>query len=389
MKYLKLYSNDESYMADKRNLGKLNVWVASTKSEKHVYYSSDSSGIDNSLCFTAMENGASVQMGLMDNNASTPMSLNNDGGTSTGWEAKSFYYKKNNDVAWTEWTFVEDKTSKITLNKGEKLYVMSDSYNSCGYSNNKCYCFNISEGKISASGSIMSLLNFTPVLPNYAFLGLFMRCTSLVSAPELPATTLAVGCYYSMFFRCSSLTQAPALPATTLADSCYYSMFNGCRSLTQAPELPATTLANYCYYCMFDGCYSLTKAPALPATTLASDCYDQMFYDCSSLTQAPALPATTLADSCYSEMFSGCSSLTQAPELPATTLADSCYSYMFYGCSKLNYIKALFTTTPGSSYTDGWLSGVSSTGTFVKSKAATWDVTGISGIPTGWTITTA
>ena len=119
MKYLKLYLDDKSYMADKPNLGKL--WVASTKSEKHVYYSSE---IDNSLCFTAMENGASVQM-----------LLNDEGGTSAGWQAKKFYYKKNDDVEWTEWVFENNTTTPITLNKGEKLYVMSDSYNSCGVYN--------------------------------------------------------------------------------------------------------------------------------------------------------------------------------------------------------------------------------------------------------------
>ena len=34
------------------------------------------------------------------------------------------------------------------------------------------------------------------------------------------------------------------LPATTLANSCYLNMFYKCTSLTTAPELPATTLAN-------------------------------------------------------------------------------------------------------------------------------------------------
>ena len=29
------------------------------------------------------------------------------------------------------------------------------------------------------------------------------------------------------------------------------------------------------------------------------------------------------------------------------------------------------------------------TGTFVKNSAATWNVTGVNGIPSGWTITTA
>jgi hypothetical protein len=34
-----------------------------------------------------------------------------------------------------------------------------------------------------------------------------------------------------MFFGCTALTSAPALPATTLADGCYQRMFQGCTSL--------------------------------------------------------------------------------------------------------------------------------------------------------------
>ena len=62
------------------------------------------------------------------------------------------------------------------------------------------------------------------------------------------------------------------------------------------------------------------------------------------------------------------------------------YFSMFKGCTKLNYINALFTTTPGSSYTYSWVSGVASTGKFVKNPNATWDVTGINGVPEGWTV---
>ena len=66
---------------------------------------------------------------------------------------------------------------------------------------------------------------------------------------------------------------------------------------------------------------------------------------------------------------------------------------MFYGCSKLNYIKAMFTTTPSGSlpyyYTYNWVSGVASSGTFVKNSAAQWDVSGVNGIPSGWTVQTA
>jgi hypothetical protein len=94
-----------------------------------------------------------------------------------------------------------------------------------------------------------------------------------------------------------------------IADYCFAYMFYGCTSLTTAPSLPATTLANQCYRYMFSGCTSLTTAPSLPATTLKSYCYDNMFEDCTSLTTAPNLPATTLATACYNGMFGGCKAL--------------------------------------------------------------------------------
>ena len=251
-------------------------------------------------------------------------------------------------------------------------------------------------------------------LAQSCYSNMFQACTSLITAPEFPATTLASGCYFSMFYGCSSLTaaprlrattlasecysmmfygctsltSAPELPATTLTVRCYNSMFNGCTSLTAAPELPATTLTERCYYSMFSGCTSLTTAPELPATTLMNYCYSYMFENCTSLTTAPELPATTLANYCYNSMFYGCTLLTTAPELPATTLVNNCYGYMFRNCTSLNYIKALFTTTPSTSYTNGWVQGVASTGTFVKADVATWNVTGNYGVPTGWTVYT-
>ena len=174
-------------------------------------------------------------------------------------------------------------------------------------------------------------------------------------------------------------------------DGAFQELFALCDTLQSVSEdfLPATTLVYSCYIGMFAGCTSLVNAPELPATTLANYCYIGMFRSCSSLVTAPELPATTLAYSCYNSMFYGCSSLVTAPELPATTLAEECYGYMFYGCTSLNYIKALFTTKPSTTYTSDWVKGVSSTGTFVKNASATWDVTGVNGIPEGWTVETA
>ena len=204
----------------------------------------------------------------------------------------------------------------------------------------------------------------------------------------LPAN-MAEDAYRQLFYNQTNLTTAPELPAITLVEYCYQNMFYNCTSLVTAPELPATTLANYCYDNMFYGCTSLVTAPALPATTLANYCYRYMFARCTSLVTAPELPATTLTSSCYTGMFYNCTSLVTAPELPATTLTVSCYSGMFQGCTSLNYIKAMFTTTPGTTYTNLWVQNVAATGTFVKNSAATWEVTGNNGIPSGWTVQTA
>jgi len=252
------------------------------------------------------------------------------------------------------------------------------------YMVNRCYGYMFENCTSLTSAPELPAKN----LANNCYYCMFSGCTSLTSAPDLPATILASDCYSYMFNSCTSLTTAPELPSIALAQNCYNCMFKDCTSLTTAPELPATYMANSCYGYMFENCTSLTTAPELPATTLATNCYEGMFYGCTSLTTAPELPATTLRSFCYRYLFYGCTSLTTAPELPATTLADYCYGYMFYGCSNLNYIKALFTTTPSSSYTIEWVSGVAATGTFVKSSSASWDVSGTSGVPSGWTIQT-
>ena len=260
------------------------------------------------------------------------ISLSNSGGN----EPNILYSRDL--IEWTQWDY-----TSIELAKDSKIYLKGNNSTSFSKSTSQYSKF-VMTGKIAASGNIMSLL------------------------------------YGDNFEGQVSLSGK---------DYCFYNLFNNCSSLTTSPELPATTLAVSCYSYMFGSCTSLTAVPkSLPATTLAESCYKNMFYNCRNLTTPPELPATTLANSCYSTMFRNCTSLVNAPELPATTLVTGCYKNMFTGCSKLNYIKALFTTTPSSSYTANWVNGVASTGTFVKNKDATWDVTGTEGIPTGWSIET-
>lgn len=252
-----------------------------------------------------------------------------------------------------------------TLQPNDKLYLR------CNTSRWSTISSNIINGVSKVGGNIMSLLY------GNSFTG---------NETSFPDTTL--GTIFGSLFTNGNIIDSSylLLPATTLTDSCYEYMFLACTSLTTAPALPATALSNYCYQSMFQACASLTSAPTLPATTLAVSCYSNMFRNCTSLATAPALPATTLADYCYSNMFRGCTSLITAPALPATTFVNSCYNSMFSGCTSISNVKCLATSGINNNRsTTGWVNGVSATGTFTKATGVNWP-TGISGIPSGWTV---
>ena len=320
-------------------------------------------------------------------------------------------YRKNGG----SWTSNDGR--RITLNAGDRVEWKCTG----GHINisSEEYVKFVMTGKIAASNPVTSMIgsasNHTRVYGSFTHL--FDGCTSLVQAPELPATKLAKSCYAYMFKGCTGLTQAPKLPATALYESCYSYMFKGCTGLTQAPKLPATKLynsmsfANYCYNGMFYGCTSLVQAPELPAKYIYSGSYKNMFYGCTALVQAPELPATSLSQECYSGMFNGCTSLVQAPALPATDLDSYCYASMFNGCTSLVRAPALPATalaeycyysmfrnctslkevriaaiTKEKYALDSWLSGVSSTGDFYCDPNATiFTVDSAHGIPKGWT----
>ena len=264
-------------------------------------------------------------------------------------------YRTNTNVEWQNYTL---GTTINLANIDDWVEMRNRGLQTLNNTNANYHKFTMT-GKIAASGNIQYLLDKTGELLSvsaYCYAYMFYNCTSLTTAPELPATTLANSCYASMFYRCTSLTTAPALPATTLADYCYRHMFYGCTSLTTAPALPATTLANGCYRHMFKDCTSLTTAPELPATTLADSCYNQMFFGCSNLTSAPSLPATTLANSCYEDMFNGCTRLkvnqngsgTKIFTCPDTSGLTSPVSNMFFRTG------GEFTGTPTTGNTYNW-----------------------------------
>jgi len=176
--------------------------------------------------------------------------------------------------AWTTYTIGTEITLAFA---GDYIKFRGDN-STFGTSDANYYQF-VMSGAIGASGNVMSLVDSTlasTTIPcNYCFRSLFAGCSSLTTAPALPAATLTVSCYGLMFQNCTSLTTAPALPATTLAGYCYYSMFSYCTNLTTAPVLPATTLKAECYRAMFSYCTNLASIE-VNFTSWASDLYPSL-----------------------------------------------------------------------------------------------------------------
>ena len=96
-------------------------------------------------------------------------------------------------------------------------------------------------------------------------------------------------------------------------------MFSGCTSLTTAPKLPAITLAPNCYYKMFYGCTSLNESSELRATTLVNSCYYQMFFGCSKLDNITMVATNISATNCLKEWVKGVASTGTFVKAPSMT----------------------------------------------------------------------
>ena len=129
--------------------------------------------------------------------------------TKTGSPAEKTLEVSTDKVTWSTWSELNSIRS-CKLQAGGKVYIRGNNTTAYYTDDNNYYRFS-STGRFAASGSIMSLLDKQGNLRSLngiinAFRGLFQNCTSLTSAPELPATTLEQACYAHMFQGCTSLT---------------------------------------------------------------------------------------------------------------------------------------------------------------------------------------
>ena len=238
---------------------------------------------------------------------------------------------------------------------------------------------------------------------------MFSGCSSLTTAPELPATKLASGCYSYMFKGCSNLNYIKCLATDISATDCTTNWVNGVAETgtfvkeigveweTGINGIPEgwTVEEEYDPYVTFTaeesgssiGLSKLSSNQTLEYKTESSDWTSMSKYtnitldnigdkvyvrgvlsgnntrsnstqfkmtgkiaasgNCNALWNYSDLNAS-LKEYCGYYMFGGCTSLTQSPALPSTTLAGYCYNCMFQGCTSLTTAPALPATTLAS-----------------------------------------
>ena len=272
MKYLHLFETETAFNSTYNGEGYEEPWVSYTEEAERVNYNKteEQKLLETPLTFEITSNGNITWKAY-----STAYTLSID-------------YKKNNGE-WTEITAATGNSAPtISVSSGDTVQFRGNNDRYCGSDG---YFPNAGAGFLTTcsfrlSGNIMSLIskdnfaslddfNLIEADCSDAFAYLFKDCTELTSAGDLllPANNVPYCGYYGMFQGCTSLTTAPALPATTLWGGWTYNqMFRGCTSLTTAPILPVTTLPGGGYGGMFSGCTSLTGITCLATDISGGDC---------------------------------------------------------------------------------------------------------------------
>ena len=151
---------------------------------------------------------------------------------STGYTISGLEYSVN----YGEWTpVVKDSEVSFGGDKGD-LRLRGKNENGTAKFNggNATITFTNPDVKVACKGDIRTLLDWenykTVNTQNARFSYLFKDCAVLTSAPELPATTLANGCYENMFLNCTKLSTvtmlAPSEKISKASNYCYNWLYN-------------------------------------------------------------------------------------------------------------------------------------------------------------------
>lgn len=241
---------------------------------------------------------------------------------------------------WTLWDYYN-----IHINEGQNVFFRGNNADGFNVNSDQYSTFVIS-GDANLSGNVTTLEAHNGVreCKPWSFRNLFKNATAIIDASKLkfPAVVNVRG-LTNFFAGCSNLVYGP--------------------TMEEVEEIICDeTTIGYNLYAMFQNCSSMIMGPTI-------------------------LKPTTVGYGSYSALFDGCASLVFAPYIKATSIANG-GAYIFRNCSNLQYIKADLLGV-GSGKTTNWVSGVASTGCFIKNKNATWTTKSASACPSGWTLITS
>lgn len=343
----------------------------------------DSKELPNYLCFTALEDGT--------------FTFRIGSGISVG-NYSYIEYSVDECRTWTKVSNtnnVEVTATTPTLSVGDKVYWRGSGVRLNSYSDVNRTCSFSSSGMFNASGELLSILQLGVINPTYSamereFYKLFYGTKIVDASDMLISTAIAVNnCCFEMFRECILMTYPPKILATQAAGTdCYSNMFYGCTSLLESIEINISSLSNSCCRGMFYGCTNLVRAKPIHSTSAAGRSLQSMFENCTSLKTAPIIYIEEFTNTHSMDyMFNGCTSLETIPILPAQILLDNSYYQLCQNCIKLSYVKMLAIDISASNATFRWMNHVQTIfGIFVKHIDAQWTDTGVSGVPTNWTI---
>ena len=176
-------------------------------------------------------------------------------------QEKTISYSKDNGSTWTE-IIATSGGVEINVETGDKVLIKGTN-SSYAFDKSNYSGFDGGTALYNVEGNIMSLVYGDNFVGNTAMTGTYNFCSLFKNSNTISAENLI-------------------LPSTALTEYCYRAMFSFATSLTKAPQLPAMTLAKGCYWYMFEKA-AITTAPDLLAETLVAECYGNMFVNCSSL----------------------------------------------------------------------------------------------------------
>ena len=176
----------------------------------HLCYGSNKPGIDGALTFVG-DTDFTLKSNLSPNGT---LQYSTDGTT------------------WNTFGYLDTISSS-----NKKLYLRGIGNNRLVPHNDTGFSFS-NANEIHCYGNIETLLDYQtvlngnhPTMDSGCFQQLFYWCSTLITPPELPATTLSSYCYQEMFYHCNKLNKLPKLPATHLPKYCYGDMFRSCSSI--------------------------------------------------------------------------------------------------------------------------------------------------------------